>query len=262
MKVAIFGPNGMLGKALVAETEKRGHEAIPITCRVNNYDDVTAAVAASGPDLAINAAGVIALKGKPETEMHEANVVGAYVVSTVCHQRRIRLVHVSTDCVFSGKTLGPHKVDETPDPADVYGITKATGEVMPVTHNNVIVRTSFIGPDHGLLPWFIKEAKEKGEVDGYGLAFWSGSSVWEVARGLLDIGDRPDLHGIQHLATVSPWSKCGVLQMLRYIFNLDVKINMVYEPLIDRSLEPTVIMNSIGHNAVKQELWEKCKALL
>ena len=263
MKVAIFGPNGMLGKALVAEAEKREHEAIPLDCKVHKYDEVKAALIASEPDVVINAAGVIALKGKSEVEMHEANVLGPYAISTACYEKRIRFVQVSTDCVFSGKKLGPHKITDAPDPIDLYGITKSTGEILPVTHDSVVVRTSFIGPDHGLLPWFIKESKEKKIVSGYGLAFWSGSSVYEVARGLLNICDtRQDLKGIQHLATTSPWSKCGVLQMLRYIFNLDVQVQMVYEPMIDRSLEPTIEMNSIGHNAVKQELWEKCKALL
>ncbi len=272
MKVLLLGGSGMLGAAVHAELADRGHElAWPShrECDISDGDDVLARLEAVEPDVVLNCAGVSPpAPGKPdipdrEIEMVFANACGPQVLAHACRQRGARLIHVSTDCVFSGHlfrswTNGAplrYEAQDEPDARDIYGRSKIVGETLgPILdERGAVVRTSFIGLRHGLLRWLLDQA-EAGHVNGYRNALWTGSTVWEVARGLADIAEDASSHGIIHLATTEPHSKYDVLLRLAELLRLNVAIVPVESPYVNRALRPTRTIRDLWDPVVADEL--------
>ncbi|KKL48421.1 hypothetical protein LCGC14_2325700, partial [marine sediment metagenome] len=104
-----------------------------------------------------------------------------------------------------------------------------------------VVRTSFIGVDHGLMAWFLQSLHVDGFVGGWANAIWSGSTVDEVARRLVAMVDDPP-GGIVHLATEKPISKWEVLVHLKQLWpGADsITVNRTETPRINRALIPNV----------------------
>lgn len=247
MKIAVFGATGMLGKALMAEAEAKGHEVIALghnQCSIEDPAAVNVALDRYQPEVLINAAGVIAAYGREAPDaavMVRANAVGPHVLASEAIKRGLPLLHISTDCVFSGIGDDWHHITDRPDPIDLYGRSKLTGESIVHLSPNLItvVRTSFIGFDHGLLPWFLNEAAQGRSVHGYRQAYWNGSTVYHVAENLIGMVEKGLPGGLRHLASIAPTSKYEVLQLLRRVFGLDIEIEPVNEPVIGRALAPT-----------------------
>ncbi len=243
MKVAILGAGGMLGRALLAEVYRAGWTPIPYTrstCDVTDGAQVFAATVDRRPDAVVNCAGVVP-GHKPAPEMAHVNAVGPHVIAA-CTGGRIPFVHVSTDCVFSGAPSGRaagHAVTERPDPVDLYGRSKLTGE--PEGKGVAVVRTSFVGFEHGLLAWLLSHPERgKPSVPGWANARWSGSTVYAVARAIRGILETWPGDGVHHLATQAPISKADALELLARHLKLRVDVERVDEPVIDRALEPTI----------------------
>lgn len=179
------------------------------------------------------------------------DTVGPQILARACREHGARLVHVSTDCVFSGLTRqARYAVGDFPDARDVYGRSKMVGETL---ETGTIVRTSFIGLRHGLLRWLLDQT-ESGHVNGYRNALWTGSTVWEVARGLVAIAEDPSSHGIVHLATTEVHSKYAVLLRLAEILRLNVAVVPVESPYVNRALQPTWTIRDLWDPAVAEEL--------
>lgn len=256
MKILLFGGSGMLGSVIKAEAPKLNHEVIAPShsiCDITNYAQLTSAFPFRSVDLVINASGII----PGANEDFAANAVGAFKIAKISELNHVPLIHVSTDCVFSGRRSPWHSNKDVPDPIDLYGVSKRYGEVavQTVLPSASIVRTSFIGLKHGLLRWFLDQP-HGAEIDGYDEALWSGSTVYEVARRILS----PVIYsvgGITHLATDTPYSKYEVLCILRDAIRPDITVNRTKEPIIHRALEPTVRLESI--DVVLPELIKKIK---
>lgn len=250
MKAVVFGAGGMLGIALLVELERRGIEAVPwphAIVDVADPKDVDGALTTSGVDVVFNAAGILNTS-HDAIGMVRANALGPHVLAAATKVRRIPLVHISTDCVFSGRYGGRpegYLTSFIPDPADFYGRTKLTGEVE--ADHVTIVRTSFVGPDHGLWPWLIEQAEARARIEGWTKARWSGSTVWAVAKGLVDLAI-PTLNvaappgGIVHLATEKSISKYDALETLDGCLELRVELIEDHHIFIDRALYPTHIL--------------------
>lgn len=189
----------------------------------------------------INCAGVIPARNYSVQRVINSNGLAPHYIAKEAAKVGLRVIHVSTDCVFGGQSDGPHLTSTPPDPADLYGRSKLLGEVDAPHVTNV--RTSFIGPRHGLLRWAMDN---KGAmVDGWLSALWSGSTVYAAARGVVQIatGEVGDpTANIIHLATDAPISKAAVLSLLNDAFHLDLTIRPIGNPYIDRSLIPTVTL--------------------
>jgi len=249
-KIYVAGSTGMLGKAVLQEASNFGFEALPFSF----------AEPVSG--ILINCAGAIPTRRRLGHDMVYSNAVFPGVIGS--HARRYgiqKLVHISTDCVFSGKSKERILHDTEPDPVDLYGKSKAMGEftLEEMYVPTVIVRTSFIGLEHGLLPWFVEQVKVGKQVDGYKNALWTGSTVWEVARGIVEIAIKDEYRFMEHLATQRVWSKWGVLRALNEALDLKASINPVEEPKINRALVPTSLINDLSDTFVITELTEKFK---
>lgn len=297
MRIAVFGADGMLGKALAAEAAKRGHGVMPVghgpssekglwisgsraALDISRRDHIEAFAEVDGKTYEhcavwINAAGIIPpAPGKParpaaDVAMVMTNSVGPQVLADRIRESGYQhwLLHVSTDCVFSGmaRVHGPaYSVDSTPDPADLYGRSKLVGEsiLVPEDTRVTVVRTSFIGFEHGLLRWLIDESLAGRTVLGWRNAWWSGSTVYAVARGLLDMAQDPP-GGIAHLTTAAPISKAALLMRLREAFGFRGGYGEVERPVIYRKLAPTHLLEPV-EDAIGElvKLWPYWKGVL
>lgn len=197
MNVVVFGATGMLGRAMAATEPAGVRAAFPLRrrCNIANLREVDFQLNLWKPDIVINCAGITPDKARSIPEMIEANALGPQLIAEECRGRDIRFVHVSTDCVF----------DDSP-----YGMTKRLGEA----DGAVNIRTSFIGPDHGLWKWF---ADAGPRVEAWEETDWYGSTVWEVARKLWMMATdmRGVLPGTYDLGTTWPISKAVVLRLLQ-----------------------------------------------
>jgi dTDP-4-dehydrorhamnose reductase len=192
-------------------------------------------VLAAGIDVVINCAGMTKARSGDAVEAMRVNALGPHLLARACERAGVRLVHMSTDCVFSGLT-GRYTEDDLPDPVDLYGRSKLAGEVTDGPH--LTVRTSFIGRElgtrHGLLEWFLAQ---RGRVSGYAGAIWSGLTAITLSRTLLALAARADVTGLLHVGGEAV-DKYTLLTLLRDAFHKDdVDLVATDEPRVDRSLD-------------------------
>jgi dTDP-4-dehydrorhamnose reductase len=188
------------------------------------------------PDIVINCVGII--KQLPEANDPLASLA---INSTLPHRLAkysaivgARLVHFSTDCVFSGKT-GQYREDDIPDAYDLYGRSKYLGEVD--YENAVTLRTSIIGHElssaKGLVDWFLNQS---GEVRGFRKAVFSGLPTIEVARVVRELViPKPELRGLYHLS-VDPINKYDLLHLVAKTCAKEIIVTPDDKLVIDRSL--------------------------
>jgi len=232
MKIVVVGSTGMLGKRVVKEAEKRGHEVFSMLGRLGGefvYNEKA--------DVIINCAGSISLKNPDPQEMIKTNSVGPWQLAE--RLEGMRLIHMSTDAVFSGKIANFKRHNTFPDPADLYGRSKLAGE--PEGKNILVVRGSFIGPDHGFFKWVVEGS---GSIEAWQGAKWNGGSVGEMARILIHLAER-DTEGIVHVGAEKVVTKAWMIQYLISALGLQYNIKIVDYPESHRFLEPNVILQPV-----------------
>ena len=187
------------------------------------------------PDIVINCIGVIKQLDHSSNvlEVVPINSLLPHKLATLCKKKSIRLIHFSTDCVFSGEK-GNYIESDNPDPKDLYGRSKLIGEIdYP---NCLTLRTSIIGPElntaRSLLCWFLKES---GTIKGYVKAIFSGLPTVEIARVLCEYIIEKNLSGIYHLSGNSI-DKYSLLNLIAKTYNHKVNIVPDNRIVIDRSL--------------------------
>ena len=206
-----------------------------------NFEFVKSEIKKINPDFAINCVGVvkhkkICIEGNIETEY--INSTFPHLLAETCIDNNIRLIHFSTDCVFSGKR-GDYSESDTPDPIDYYGKSKLLGEVnLP---NILTIRSSFIGPsllnNTGLFEWVKKQKNQT--IYGYKNAIYSGFTTIAFSKILIKIVENhPDLEGLFHISS-EPISKFDLIHSLNEKFKLNIEIRPDNTFLCDRSLNST-----------------------
>ena len=191
------------------------------------------------PDLIINCIAVIkhretCVPGNPEAEYINSNM--PHFLKNECEARNIKLIHLSTDCVFKGDK-GNYSESDKRDAIDFYGISKAKGEIFNST-NVLTIRTSFIGPSlfykTGLYEWIKKQ--EGKTIDGFQNAIYSGLTTIEFSRiiGII-VRDFQDLNGLYNLSS-DPISKFDLLNLINDKMKLNITINKETDFFCDRSL--------------------------
>jgi dTDP-4-dehydrorhamnose reductase len=192
------------------------------------------------PRLIVNCVGVVKQlpEGSQSIPAITVNALFPHLVAAAAEEVGARLLHVSTDCVFSGNLpLGrAYSEEDLPDARDLYGRTKLLGEVDAPA---LTLRTSIIGWEltrsNGLLGWFA--AQRGATVTGYTRAIFSGLTTQALAKILLDVAfGRPDLVGLYHVSS-DPISKHDLLTMINERLELDVRITPVDDPVINRALD-------------------------
>ncbi|TMU87700.1 SDR family oxidoreductase [Bacillus sp. BHET2] len=245
MNILVLGGHGMAGHVIVDYMKRCGHDVLytvrkedskGIELDVRNLEKVRKLLIEHKADIVINATGL--LNEYAERNVKEAIQVNSllpHVLVDVVNEYGGKLVHISTDCVFSGNK-GGYTEQETKDGVSVYSKTKSLGEIETAPH--LTIRTSIIGPElksHGigLLHWFLKQ---KGSIQGYQNVFWNGVTTLELAKAIqaLILGN---VSGLYHLSVDKRISKYELLLLFKEIFqNDEVEIKPVLEPVHDKTL--------------------------
>jgi dTDP-4-dehydrorhamnose reductase len=157
-----------------------------------------------------------------------------------------RLIHISTDCVFSGHR-GMYKEGDLSDAEDLYGKTKFLGETTAA--NALTLRTSIIGREltahRSLLDWFL--SNKGGRVSGYRKAIYSGVTTNHAADVVTDIITRyPDINGLYQVAS-EPICKLDLLCLLRNAYGLDIEVDPVDGEDLDRSMDGSKLRAATGY---------------
>ena len=215
--------------------------------RAEDFESVTRALDGSGAETVVNCIGIVKQSSRAGDPVGTitVNSLFPHQLAAACRERGLRLIHVSTDCVFSGRR-GGYDEDDVPDPVDLYGRSKLLGEV--AGEGALTIRTSMIGRElegaNGLLEWFLGEAG--GAVRGFSRAVFSGPTTPVLSRAIAEVIDRhPGLKGVYHLGA-DPIDKHELLLMLREAFSLDVEIEADGTVQVDRSLDSSRFRAATG----------------
>ncbi len=198
---------------------------------------VTNAVNTVQPQVVVNCIGVVkqdAAASDPVTSI-STNALFPHQLAKVCEEAKSRLIHISTDCVFSGRQ-GNYSEDAISDAEDLYGRTKYLGEV--TGPGCLTLRTSMIGRElageHGLLEWLLSQNGKR--VRGFRRAIFSGFTTLALAQIIAEIIEKhPELQGLYHVAS-EPISKFDLLTLIQQKGDLQVEIEPDEAFICDRSL--------------------------
>ena len=147
-----------------------------------------------------------------------------------------KLIHISTDCVFSGDKKEPYIETDEKDGRGIYAKTKGLGEV--VSDKHLTLRTSVVGPElkndgEELFHWFMGQS---GEISGYTKAIWSGVTTTELAKAVKWSIDH-HITGLYHVTNNSSISKYDLLQLFQKYTKKDINI----KPLIGKDVNKSFI---------------------
>lgn len=201
------------------------------------FETVEKCITMLSPAVVVNCIGVI--RQIPEASdpivSIEINSLFPHRLAEMCRRRGARLIHIGTDCVFSG-LRGSYTEDDPPDAKDLYGRSKALGE--PLLEGCLTLRTSIIGRElrrsTGLLEWFL--SCRGGTARGFTRSVWSGLTTQAFSEVVADIiGLKPSLEGLYHVSS-EPVSKYTLLEMVNRILDLGIDVVPAAGPAEDRSL--------------------------
>jgi dTDP-4-dehydrorhamnose reductase len=247
MKLLILGGHGMIGHVMVkyftkctdynvsfTTRDKRNAQGLYLEARDSVL--VEKIIEAVSPNVIINCIGLLndnAAKNK--LDAYRINGLFPHELRRIADRIGSTLIHISTDCVFSG-ARGDYTEKDRPNGTSIYARTKALGEVIHEKH--LTIRTSIIGPEirgHGnrLLHWFLQQ---QGIVKGYKNVIWNGLTTIELAKAVHYIIEHP-VGGLLHLVSPHKISKLELLQLFKQTFSIQ---DIILEPdgkiIMDRTL--------------------------
>ena len=266
-RVLVLGASGMLGNAVMrlfaqspgyhvfgsvrSPAARRllpsdFHSSVIVGVDVENIDSLTRLFAVVHPDVVINCVGLVKQLAEADDPLAaiSINALLPHRLARLCEVAGARLVHISTDCVFSG-VKGMYLESDAADAKDLYGRSKYLGEV-DYPHA-ITLRTSIIGHEldgvRSLIGWFLAQ---EGSVKGYRRAIFSGLPTLEVARVIRDhVIPHPELHGIYHLSA-EPINKFDLLTLVAQTYGKTIDIGADEQLVIDRSLDSTRFRQATG----------------
>jgi len=247
-KILLFGASGMIGHmayAYLKSTDKYTITPVVFKNKINPEDVVVDVsekqrvvdlIQTEKPDLIVNCSGVII--GGSKKYPDNAILLNAYLphlLMRIADDMGCKLIHISTDCVFSGKK-GAYGEDDIKDADDLYGRSKGLGEI--VSDRHLTLRTSTIGPEikkdgEGLFHWFMQQS---GSINGFTQAYWSGITTLELAKAI-DKGISNNLTGLLHVNNGEKISKYDLVNLFKTIWNKNNLEIVRYESkVVDKSL--------------------------
>jgi len=235
-RILILGASGMLGHTLVSEFAEHSDLDVYATMRSNNVtkkflpphqlkriienidvesiESVPEVIRKLQPDIVINCIGIIKQLPEANNQILSININSLFPhkLALFCKDHGVRLIHFSTDCVFSGDK-GNYFEKNFSDAKDLYEKTKHLGEVN--YPHCITLRTSIIGHELsrkvGLVEWFLSQ---EGKTDGFKNAIYSGFPTFEMARIIYEyVIPNKDLHGLYHVSS-DPISKYNLLRLI------------------------------------------------
>jgi dTDP-4-dehydrorhamnose reductase len=267
MRVLILGGGGMLGHKLcqiyrtrfdawatvrsTAETlvgyDLLDSERIREGVDAMRVSSVAQAIAQVEPDAVVNCIGIIKQRSEAQTPIPclTVNSLFPHQLAEICRSHRARLIHISTDCVFSGRK-GMYRESDASDAEDLYGRSKCLGEVGG--RGCLTLRTSIVGRElsgaNGLVEWFL--GNRNGKVRGFRRAVFSGFTTRALAGIIADVLENyADLEGLYQVSS-DPISKYDLLGLLNDVYRLGIQIEPDDQFHCDRSLDSSRFRNDVG----------------
>ena len=256
MRILVLGASGMIGNAVIrvlaektdwevfgtVRSESLKHfflphisERIVAGIDVNDHDCLIDIMGRIRPDVTVNCVGLTKHKaaGNEPLAAIPLNSLLPHRLASLCAIAGARLIHVSTDCVFSGEKGNYTEIDP-PDATDIYAKSKSLGEVL--YPHTITLRTSTIGHElqsaHGLLDWFLSQQQCK----GFSRAIFSGLPSVVFAQIIRDVViPRSDLFGLYHVAGRAI-TKYDLLRLVAEVYGKPIEIVRDDQFIIDRSL--------------------------
>ena len=251
-RILVLGSTGMLGHVLTETLLTNNHfEIFDLSYRkklrvetiiqdIREENKIANLINQISPDIIINCIGILI----KESSYNPKNAIWInsyfpHFLSTTAQKFGGRVIHVSTDCVFSGDK-GPYEINDSTDAKDIYGKSKALGEL--INNQDLTLRTSIIGPElklngEGLLHWILNQ---KTTINGYKNVFWSGVTTLQLSN-IINVASELNITGIYHIAPKEQISKFELLSIINDCFKLKLKIVPVLKPSSDKSLIPSKI---------------------
>ena len=270
MKIVILGSNGLLGNTITKYFfEKADHQTIAVLRNYSkiklfnekyhqnflvienilDYIETKKKLEIIRPDILINCIGITNKEkiNKPYQieKFININSLFPHRIQRICCELGTRLIHLSTDCIFSG-SKGFYSENDNPDPTDIYGRSKLLGELD--YENTLTIRKSVIGHElvsrKGLLEWFLHQNIS---VEGYKDVIFSGLTVLELAK-LIDkyILPRSDLKGILNISGESI-SKFDLLKIISDVYHKSIEIIPNESIKINRTLNSSKFYKLTGY---------------
>lgn len=269
VRVLVLGVSGMLGSqvfstlladpryevwgtlrnsALRSNFSSEAHARILDSIDVLEVDTLLKIFLRLKPEVVVNCVGMIKQLSSANDPLVAlpVNSLFPHRLAAICGIASARLVHISTDCVFSGAD-GDYREADPPDAGDVYGVSKRLGEVCDLDYA-VTLRTSIIGHElsssRSLVDWFLSQS---GQVKGYASARFSGLPTIELARVLADYVLRTrDLAGLYHVSA-DPIDKFSLLKLISNVYGKEIDITPDHHVVIDRSLNSSRFRSVTGY---------------
>ena len=270
MKVLILGASGMLGFTLFNYLNTKKNITLFGTVRnkssnkillnkiykhidVKNFSLLEEKIKKISPNVVINCVGIV----KSEVEKNVKNVIKVNAklpkfLNKITEKHNFRLLHISTDCVFSGQKRN-YSEKNYPDPIDLYGKSKLMGEFNSI--KNIVIRTSMIGHEtkhkRGLLEWFLKQ---KSTISGFSKAYFSGLTTLELSKIIYKkILFNTKLTGLYHISG-KRINKYNLLKKISKEYSKDIEIIKNKKFKIDRSLNSSKFIKKTNY---KKKSWDK-----
>jgi dTDP-4-dehydrorhamnose reductase len=247
MKVLVLGATGMAGHTISIYFKEAGYDVTAFSRKkfeycnniigdVTNFDLLKSIIEEGDYDAVINAIGILNQDAEDNKSM--AVLLNSYLphyLSDITEKLETKIIHMSTDCVFSGRT-GGYTETSFKDGETFYDRTKALGEID--NDKDLTFRNSIIGPDMnkngiGLFNWFMKQ---EGQINGFIKAIWTGVTTLTLAKAM-DRALRENLSGLYNLVNNETISKFELLKLFnKHMKNEAIIIKPSEKISVDKSL--------------------------
>lgn len=209
---------------LLGTTNSNDFEGNTAKLDIFNQENLLGLIENFNPDIVVNCIGML-INGAnqfPDKTIY-ANSFFPHLLRRLSFEKSFKLIHISTDCVFSGKN-GKYTEKSFKDATDIYGLSKSLGEINDAS--NLTIRTSIIGPEikqkgEGLFHWFMNQ---RGPIYGYKSNIWSGVTTLELAQFIDWVIENP-LTGLCHLTNNDSISKFDLLHLFNAIYSKQLIIS-------------------------------------
>lgn len=250
LKVLVLGSTGLIGHQIYYYLESKNEFDMfniayrkklndkTVLCDMRQEENFLATIQNFNPDIIINAIGILidGANRNPENTIF-INAYMPHRLKRLADELGAKLIHISTDCVFSGRKGNYTETDEK-DAYDTYGRTKALGEITVKPH--LTLRTSVIGPElktngEELFHWFMTQHNE---ISGYTASIWSGVTTLELAKAV-HWAIKSDITGLYHITNGIPINKYELLSLCKVETGKDITINAIEGRVVNKSFTDT-----------------------
>ena len=263
MKVLVTGANGQLGYDVVKELKRQNIEYYG--ARRQDFDIVDFEVMEKFitnymPDAVIHCAAYTAVdKAEDEQELcYLVNASATENIAEICKKINAKMLYISTDYVFDGTKDGFYKVDDKPNPINVYGKTKLLGEqaVQKILDKYFIVRISWVFGEHGnnFVKTMLRLGKERKELNVVADQYGSPTYTADLAPLLVEM-IKTDKYGVYHATNEGVCTWAEFAEEIFKIAGMNVKVNHImtaeYPTRAQRPMNSRLSKKSLINNNFK-----------